>query len=64
MSLTKNNMTNPIDINLKAKELCNKGICVSMSQARRLVSQMTQEKLDKLIQKKLNKKGEIIEETK
>jgi len=43
---------------IKVKELCNKGICISMSQARRLLTQMTQEKLDKLIQKKLNEKHE------
>ena len=42
----------------KAKELCNKGICVSMSEARRLLTIMPKEKLDKLIAKKLNEKGE------
>jgi hypothetical protein len=41
----------------KAKLLAELGICISMSHARRLASQMPQEKLDRLIQSKLDEKG-------
>jgi len=46
----------PTDLNLKAKELCNLGICISMSEARRVITQLPQKKLDQIIEKKI--KGE------
>lgn len=58
-----------MDANLKAKELCNQGICASMSEARRLLCLTPKDKLDIIIQKKINEqkktkeKGNNIEET-
>ena len=43
----------PTELNLKAKELCNLGICTSMSEARRIITVLPPNKLAQIVEKKI-----------
>ena len=43
----------PTELNLRAKELCNLGICTSMSEARRVITVLPPKKLTQIVENKV-----------
>jgi hypothetical protein len=51
-SLVNTSKSTQTDINTQAKELCNLGICVSMAEARRVISTLPPKRFAQIVEKK------------